>query len=72
MRTTIRIVPRIPLGAGEGKNGHDGTHAGPCCTVVICFPFQGQGVSKHDAPETCGLAGSKLVKLRVGEGPLAS
>ena len=52
------------------EQGQDKTRAGPCYTVVGFLPFQGQGVSKHDAPEACGLAGSKGVNLRVGEGPL--
>jgi hypothetical protein len=57
---------------GQCKNGQDGTHAGPGCTIMGFLPFQGQGVSKHDAPETCGLAGTNGLNLRVGEGPLIS
>ena len=50
----------------EGKNGPDGTHAESCCTVMGFLSFQGQRVSKHDAPEACGLAGTKGVNLRAG------
>ena len=56
----------------EVRAGQDETRAGPCRTVVGFLPFQGQGVSKHDAPAACGLAGTKGVNLRMGEGPLVS